>query len=291
MRKGIDVSYHQGLIDWIKVKASGIEFAIIRAGYGKKTVDKYFIENICGATTVGLKVGVYWFLYAKNEQEAIANAEKFHNTIALYKENITLKVWCDYEYDSDNNSIKNGVVQTKESRTRIVKAFNHYLEEKGWDVGVYANPDYIKNKFLDLSEYPLWLAYYNNNENNAKKYNPIMWQYSSKGTVAGIKGNVDMNYCYVWRGKSINEVAREVLAGVWGNGEERRKKLIEAGYDYKTVQKVVNELMGEGTKNEVEIAKEVLLGEWGTGEERKRKLTEAGYDYVSVQKMVNELLR
>ena len=194
IKLGIDVSKHQGLIDWKKVAACGIEFAIIRAGYGKNTVDPYFVENICGAQTAGLKIGVYWFVYALNEQDALANAEKFHNTIESYKDIIDLKVWCDYEYDSDNYSIKNDVVQNKESRTRIVKTFLHYLEEKGWDVGVYANPDYLNTKFEDLSEYPLWLAKYGSDKG---KFYPFMWQYSSKGTVLGINGNVDMNHLYV----------------------------------------------------------------------------------------------
>lgn len=196
MKKGIDVSYHQGVIDWNKVKKSGVEFAIIRAGYGKNTTDKKFIENIVGAHTAGLKIGIYWFIYALNEKDAIDNAKRCIDTIVLYKDIITLKVLCDYEYDSDNYSIKNDVVQSKESRTRIVKAFLHTLEDYGYDVGVYANPDYLNNKFLDLSEYPLWLAYYTDEESKAKKYNPIMWQYSSKGSVPGINGNVDLNYLY-----------------------------------------------------------------------------------------------
>lgn len=200
IKSGIDVSYHQnkkGNIDWKKVKESGVEYAIIRAGYGKNTMDEQFIENIVGANAAGIKIGVYWFIYALNESDAIENAKRCIDTIALYKDIIELKVWCDYEYDSDKYSIKNDVVQTKESRTRIVKAFLHTLEEYGYDVGVYANPDYLNNKFLDLSEYPLWLAYYTDEESKAKKYNPFMWQYSSKGSVPGINGNVDLNYLYV----------------------------------------------------------------------------------------------
>lgn len=200
IKNGIDVSYHQnkkGNIDWKKVKESGIEFVIIRAGYGKSTVDESFIENIVGAHTAGLEIGVYWFIYALNDADALKNAEMFHKTIELYREAITMKVFADYEGDSDEYANKNGVYPTKETRTRILKTFLHYLEEKGWDVGNYANPNYIKNKFLDLSEYPLWLAAYSYTEEQAKKYNPIMWQYSSKGSVPGINGNVDLNYLYV----------------------------------------------------------------------------------------------
>ena len=121
--KGIDVSYHQGLIDWKKVKQSGIEFAIIRAGYGRNTVDKKFIENIVGANTAGLKIGIYWFIYATNVQEAVENADMCHKAIALYKDIIKMKVWADYEYDSDNYAIRTGFKQTKDSRTSIVKAY------------------------------------------------------------------------------------------------------------------------------------------------------------------------
>lgn len=195
-KSGIDVSYHQGIIDWKKVAESGIEFAIIRAGYGKNTVDSKFIENIVGAHAAGIKIGVYWFIYALNENDAIKNAEMFHKTIEPYRETITMKVFADYEGDSDKYANKNGVVHTKETRTRIVKTFLNYLEDKGWDVGNYSNKDYIKNNFEDLSEYPLWFAWYDNDENEAKKYNPIMWQYSSKGSVPGINGNVDMNIWY-----------------------------------------------------------------------------------------------
>ena len=209
---GIDVSKHQGIIDWKKVADSGIEFAIIRAGYGKNTVDERFIENIVGAHTAGLKVGVYWFIYALNEYDAFENAKMFHETIEPYREAITMKAFADYEYDSDNYAKKNGIVHTNATRTRIVKTFLKYLKENGWDVGNYANPDYIKSKFNDLSDCPLWLAWYTDNENDTKKYNPIMWQYSSKGSVPGIKGNVDMNICY-------EEVKEEKTVVVNDNGK------------------------------------------------------------------------
>jgi lysozyme len=194
--KGVDVSKHQGRIDWKKVADSGVEFVIIRAGYGKNNVDKYFIENIVGAHTAGLKVGVYWFIYALNEQDALENAKKFHQTIEPYRAAITMRVWADYEGDSDNYSRKEGVVQNNSTRTRIVRTFLNYLKAKGWEVGNYANPDYIKNKFEDLSEYPLWLAWYDVSPEKAKAYNPVIFQYSSKGTVPGIIGPCDMNISF-----------------------------------------------------------------------------------------------
>lgn len=191
--KGIDVSKYQGNINWAKVKAAGIEFVIIRAGYGKSTVDSKFVRNIEGAIAQGLHVGVYWFIYGISELDMFRNAKKFHETIAPYKDKIDMKVWCDFEYDTDRYANKQGKTFTKAERTALVEYFCKYMSDYGYDVGVYANPDYLKNKFNDLSEYPLWLAYYSSSKGS---YNPFMWQHTSKGAVAGISGDVDMNICY-----------------------------------------------------------------------------------------------
>lgn len=98
--------------------------------------------------------------------------------------------------------------------------------------------------------------------------------------------------------KSVDEIAKEVISGKWGNGSERKQKIAEAGYDYTVVQSKVNELLAlkptepsPNKKSNGEIAKEVIRGLWGNGSERKRKLTEAGYDYYSIQKIVNEMCR
>lgn len=93
--------------------------------------------------------------------------------------------------------------------------------------------------------------------------------------------------------KSLNEIANEVIKGVWGNGEERRKRLAEAGYDYSEVQSLVNSIVSktEVQKSTLEIAKEVIKGLWGNGQDRKTRLTKAGYNYKEIQNKVNELLR
>lgn len=186
--KGIDVSYHNGTIDWNKVKADGINFAIIRAGYGTKTMDKEFLKNIVGATQAGIRVGIYWFIYAADTSGAISNAEKCHELIKPYKNSIEVGVWADWEYDSDKRN-----PQTKDGRTAIVKAFCEHLNGLGYDIGVYANPDYLSGKFGDLSVYPLWLAKYGS---SVGKYDPDIWQFTSSGKVNGISGKVDMNYLY-----------------------------------------------------------------------------------------------
>lgn len=212
MTRGIDVSKHQGKIDWAKVKASGIKSAIIRAGYGRTTKDSYFEKNVQGCIENNIPFGVYWFIYGINEAEAIANADKCHAVINQYRDKITMKVWCDFEYDTDANAKKRGVVFDKSKRTSMVKAFCERLKALGYEVGVYANPDYLKSKFGDLSEYPLWLAYYNAKEEDAMKYNPVMWQYSSKGAVSGISGNVDMNNLYMEKEEPKGEKGYPILA-------------------------------------------------------------------------------
>lgn len=186
---GIDVSNYQGKIDWAKVKADGTDFVIIRAGWGKTNVDPKFRANIEGALNAGLQVGIYWFLYAKNENDIVLNAKKCYETIEPYRKGITLKVWADWEYDSDK--YKTGL--NKATRTAWVKKFCTEMKNYGYDTGIYANPDYLKNKFGDISEYPLWLAYYATSKG---KYEPFMWQYTSSGKVNGIVSKVDKDYCY-----------------------------------------------------------------------------------------------
>lgn len=190
--KGIDVSSYQGEIDWAKVKKSGIEFAIIRAGYGKNTVDNFFTKNIEGAYAQGIKVGVYWFIYAKTKDDIEPNAQKCIEVIKPYKDKITMKVWADWEYDSDRYCP--GL--TDEERTECVKTFCAEIAKSGFEPGIYANPDYICNKFTNITGYPLWLAWYGVNEESAKKYDPWCYQYASDGKVDGIKGKVDMNLWY-----------------------------------------------------------------------------------------------
>ncbi len=190
---GIDVSKHQGAIDWQKVKESGVEFVIIRAGYGRTNVDEEFWNNASACVKHNIPFGCYWFIYGVNEAEAIQNADKFHQTICQFKDKITMRVWCDLEYDTDANAKKRGVSLTKDMRTKMVIAFCERMKQYGYEVGNYANPDYLSTKFNVLSQYPLWLAKYSANKGN---YDCEMWQYSSKGSVPGIKGNVDMNYFY-----------------------------------------------------------------------------------------------
>lgn len=224
----IDVSTHNGTIDFKKVKSNGVKGVIIRAGFGKNSVDKRFIDNIAGAISAGLHIGIYWFIYGSNNAAALKNAEKCIKTISAYKKYIDLGVYSDWEYDSD----KKAPGQTKVTRTEFVRIFNEYVENAGFEAGTYTNLDYFKNKFdmERLKKWPVWIAQYNSklSEEYLSGYNIIMWQFSSKGRVSGIKGNVDKNYYY----GALNENKTENNLENSGNSENKSEV-----YDMPTIRR------------------------------------------------------
>lgn len=195
MLKGIDVSEHQGRINWEQVKGN-IDFAILRAGYGRNNIDKQFIRNIKECNRLGIPVGIYWFSYAWNEEMAKNEARYVLEAIKGYR--VDYPISFDLEYDTLNYAKKNGVTIGKRLATDMINAFCSTIEQAGYKAMNYANPDFINNKFYNNEvNYPLWLAWYGVSEDRAKAYNPSMWQYSESGSMPGIGTNsVDMNYCY-----------------------------------------------------------------------------------------------
>lgn len=195
MLKGIDVSEHQGRIDWERVKGN-IDFAILRAGYGRNNIDKQFIRNIEECNRLCIPVGIYWFSYAWNTEMARNEAKYVLEAIKGYR--VDYPISYDIEYDTLNYAKKNGVTIGKRLATDMINAFCSTIEQAGYKAMNYANPDFINNKFYNNEvNYPLWLAWYGVSEDKAKAYNPSMWQYSESGSIPGIGTNsVDMNYCY-----------------------------------------------------------------------------------------------
>ncbi|MCC8140507.1 MAG: hypothetical protein LIO67_09485 [Lachnospiraceae bacterium] len=194
--RGIDVSKYQGSIDWTAVKNAGITFAIIRAGYrgsstGVLVEDPYFKTNIKGATAAGIKVGVYFFTQAITEAEAVEEASMVLSLVSGYK--ITYPIFIDTE--SATNGRANGL--SKSARTAVVSAFCKTIKNAGYTAGVYASKSWFNNQLnaSSLSSYCIWVAQYNSSCTYSGKYN--IWQYSSKGSVSGISGNVDMNISYL----------------------------------------------------------------------------------------------
>ena len=187
---GIDVSKHQGSIDWQKVKNDGVQFAIVRAGYGKfaSQEDPEFSDNIQNAYKAGIPVGVYWYSYAGNVADAEKEADTCLQVIKPFKALITLPVFFDQEYEPDIKAM------TTRQRTDCCLAFIKKIVAAGYQSGLYASYDWFKNKIYraELLDYPAWVAQYASKCQYTDK-NLYMWQYSSTGKVSGITGNVDLN--------------------------------------------------------------------------------------------------
>ena len=192
---GVDVSRYQGNIDWAQVKASGVDFAILRLGYrgygtGKIVLDTYFRQNIQEAQANGIEIGVYFFSQAINEAEAVEEAQYCMDVLQNYS--ITYPIVFDWEpYSNNTNARTNGL--SDKMLTKCAVAFCQAVEDGGYESMVYSNLSYFYLHFdmSKLAEFPLWLANYVKKTNF--RYHFDMWQYSCTGTVPGIKGNVDMN--------------------------------------------------------------------------------------------------
>ena len=201
---GIDVSEHQGAINWSQVKKSGVKFAMIRAGYGKNNVDKYFHQNAKNALAVGIPIGIYWFSYAYTVDMAKNEANYAISLVRQY--DVTWPICYDLEYDSVNYAAKNGVTITKPLATQMAKAFCDTVKAAGYTPMNYSNLDYYNNYF-DMAQLPydLWYAQY---ASKPSIDGMEIWQYSSSGNVAGISGNCDVNYAYKDYGKKETEVKK-----------------------------------------------------------------------------------
>jgi len=192
MSKGIDVSKHNGNIDWQSVKASGkVDFCIIRAGYGKSISQKdaKFEQNYAGAKAQGIPVGAYWYSYAITPAEAEAEARTFLQAIA--GKQLEMPVYFDIEE-------KKALATGKNNVSAIVKAFCNVMEKAGYWCGVYASRAHVQSYFDNevKNRYSLWLAEWGAKLNYSGG-EVGMWQKSEKGRVIGITGNVDLDECYV----------------------------------------------------------------------------------------------
>ncbi len=198
--RGIDVSGHKQDIDWQAVAGDGIDFAIIRAGnrtYGSGLLfeDSYFHRNMQGAIAAGLDVGAYFFSNAITVEEALEEADMFLAMVEPYREYVTYPVVCDWEYLGGKDSRAYGV--DAKVITQCVAAFCQRVEEAGYTPMFYFNDycGYVKMDLSELTQFDGWYAEYADVPGFI--YDFQMWQYSSKGKVAGISSDVDMNLCFV----------------------------------------------------------------------------------------------
>lgn len=208
MSHGIDISHNNGVVDFTAVKASGIDFVMVRAGYGQLE-DRQFKANIQGAAKAGIPVGVYYFSYALNAVKAEEEASHCLSLIKPYT--IDFPVYFDFEYDSETFGAKKGVIYTAALRTAINKAFCERIRSAGYKPGIYTNADYITSKlnWSELKNYTLWLAQwpYGVDKNitfgdvkesalNTTWGKAAIWQFG-KGTVGGCKTDTDLNFGYM----------------------------------------------------------------------------------------------
>ena len=275
-RLGIDISAHQGDIDLAALKRNGVQFAIIRVGYGTKgTLDSKFRRNADLCKSIGLPFGFYWYSYALDVNGAAEEARHFLNAIAPYKDSYSMGCWFDME-DADEYKRKNGMPSNSTLRAICAK-FCEIVKNAGYYAGIYASQSWFNNQLNggEINKYDKWIAQWPTNGSIQKglatpasaKSGVNLWQFTSAGRISGYNGNLDCNYAYKDKmvnetagggsvepqpqpSKSIDEIADEVIAGTWGNGEDRKNRLQEAGYNYNEVQNKVNEILGANTPKE-----------------------------------------
>lgn len=187
---GIDVSRYQGQIDWEKVRAAGIRFAIVRLGYrgyetGLLNEDTHARGNLQGARDAGLLVGAYFFSQALTEEEAREEAQFALEILGDFQ--LDLPLTFDWETQERTENVG------PETVTACALAFCDEIEQAGLTPMIYFNPSQVGNQIdlFQLTDYPWWLAMYNVNGDFPCRFD--LWQYTDEGQVDGINGNVDIN--------------------------------------------------------------------------------------------------
>lgn len=208
-KKGIDISHHQGDIDFEKLKGN-IDFAMVRTSYGSFYEDRKYKQNIKGLEKINVPYGLYHFSYATDVETAKKEASSFINLIKNY--NPTYPVVIDIEYSDRTADVR------KDTLVDIANVFCKMVEEAGYYAMIYANLDYFNNKLNSnvLDKYDKWLAQWTSKPTYNKPFG--IWQYSSKGSVPGINGNVDLNISY----KDYPSIIKG--NGAAGNTEEPKKE-------------------------------------------------------------------
>lgn len=188
--KGLDVSHHQGKIDWEKVSKSDVDFVIIRCGYGNDLTsqdDKYFAQNVAGCEKYNIPYGIYIYSYALNVSDAKSEANHVLRLIKSTEAKPTYPIYIDYE-DSSQNGL------TPKQLGNFATAFFNKTIAAGYKAGVYANLNWWTNKLTDsrFNQWTKWVAQYNSACSYTKPYQ--IWQSTSTGKVPGVNGNADLNF-------------------------------------------------------------------------------------------------
>lgn len=290
----IDVSEHNGVLNWEKLKPQ-IEGVILRCGYGSDKAsqdDKQWARNVSECERLGIPYGVYIYSYAKTEDAARSEAQ--HVLRLIKGHNPVLPIFWDIEESALQHTAR-----------KFFYTFSEAIGSK-YRVGLYTGEAYYNACLQGIAANLRWIAKYGTNNGkpqqapnllDGKSYH--LWQYTS----VAIDGHTDasqvINRAALFKTakktkktkKSVATIAAEVIAGKWGVGEDRRARLLAAGYIYSDVQAEVNRRLGGSKKSIDTIAREVIAGQWGNGEDRTNRLEKAGYDPVQIQRRVNELVK
>ena len=243
MYKGIDVSYANKEVDWNIVK-NDIDFAIIRCGYGmdlESQDDAQYKRNIEECIRLNIPAGIYLYSYANTIEKAKSEAEHVLRLVNPYKDKIKLGIWYDIEDKIQRDLNKDFLEQ-------IINTFCNKIKENGYNVGIYANNDWLRNRISDnvKNNYKIWSASYGNNDGQAHedtKYshdNVIMWQFTSNANLEGV-GRCDMNYYY-------DEIATD-------NNEpstvEQPDQVFSGDDNIREIQQTINTRYGTGLDEDV----------------------------------------
>lgn len=193
MVKGIDVSYVQGAVDWEKVKADGVEFAFIRAGYGwdnDKQIDKWFAANVEGCERVGIPYGIYHYSYAKTAEDAAKEARFCLRLMDKVGAHPTLPVAYDLEEPFQ-------LAYSAEKQLDMIDAFCGEIAKAGYHTMLYMSASPLNKLYAAdrerLEQWPIWVAHYGVSQPSYKGSWDV-WQYGAAGDVAGISGDSDMDW-------------------------------------------------------------------------------------------------
>lgn len=281
-QKIIDVSEHNGKINWQRVKDAGYH-AIIRLGYGQEIPsqrDKFAVNNVQECERLGIKYGLYIYSYANTNQKAYGEAYHALNFARKFcGANLEYPIF----YDVEEGSIK----RVARENSLI---FCREVAIAGYKSGVYANENWWLTVLGDDFDnaYYRWVAKWSNKKPDVSHM--IMWQYTDRDHVPGISGNVDCSFSYFANetsnasSLSVDQLADKVESGEYGNGDPRKKAL---GNKYDVVQLIVN--LRHGSKAGLEkVVNQVIAGKYGNGDQRKNNL---GSAWSVVQREVNKKLK
>lgn len=297
--QGIDISSWQAGIDLSNVPC---DFVIVKATQGTWYVSDACDVQVQQTISLGKPFGFYHYIGGDG---AVAEADFFIDNCAGY---FGKGIPC-IDWEEDDNSAWGDTDYLKQLVQRVI-------DRTGVKPLIYASASSFPWDVAQALDCGAWVAQYA--DLNPTGYQDAPWnegayecairQYSSRGNLDGYDGNLDLDKAYMdadawakyvgassapapapsW--KSNEQIADEVIAGQWGNGDDRRNRLASAGYDYDAIQAIVNDKLQPPMKSNEQIADEVINGAWGNGDDRRNRLSQAGYDYDAIQAIVNEKL-